>query len=534
MNIARRTLTVAGSHYLLGFLVLLVCFFSSACDAKKKGATINRDSFASSAAYLGRARTQPINTIVDQDKPYIKKINLVYSSHADEIHDRDTPSPPGWDSYDGSRYTPQRGYGWLIDLLGYGRDRGIAGNVVLADGTKTSPRELGRPELANFQGKHDESDLLVFRIDVPDGWYRISCASVDPDSSTGKPLVDQRTFKCRAHDVVFAGANYGSPTLAGGRRLIEGHGIVEATDGHLRIVVGDPAYAGWTWSHPGPWNKRWQRWWYNESKYAKGWWQVLTRKVDPGFHFLTLNALEIERVRPPKARPPLIFRDYFNRDDHPDINYGVAEQNRWLRVNLHARLPDLHDASLHATSIRLAGPPEGASVSGLLQQQTSPAAGIIRYSTRLSLFTGTGSRKHSGSQEAGVVLLAEPGATNDFNSTFVGVRFDGNTAGAKGALVYRVGDGNKGFRTRADIPEGSLPLRITEGEYEIVIEHDVSRNILRRIQINGIDLTDRWSVAERTQRVAQGRFGLRSAITNDSRRANVRQYYWFYRVERLT
>jgi hypothetical protein len=72
MNIARRTLTVAGSHYLLGFLVLLVCFFSSACDAKKKGATINRDSFASSAAYLGRARTQPINTIVDQDKPYIK------------------------------------------------------------------------------------------------------------------------------------------------------------------------------------------------------------------------------------------------------------------------------------------------------------------------------------------------------------------------------------------------------------------------------------------------------------------------------
>jgi hypothetical protein len=173
-------------------------------------------------------------------------------------------------------------------------------------------------------------------------------------------------------------------------------------------------------------------------------------------------------------------------------------------------------------------------VSGLLQQQTSPAAGIIRYSTRLSLFTGTGSRKHSGSQEAGIVLLAEPGAANDFNSTFVGVRFDGNTAGAKGALVYRVGDGNKGFRTRADIPDGSLPLRITEGEYEIVVEHDVSRNLLRRIQINGLDLTDRWSVAERTQRVAQGRFGLRSAITNDSRRANVRQYYWFYRVERLT
>jgi hypothetical protein len=34
--------------------------------------------------------------------------------------------------------------------------------------------------------------------------------------------------------------------------------------------------------------------------------------------------------------------------------------------------------------------------------------------------------------------------------------------------------------------------------------------------------------------VAQGRFGIRSAITNDSRRANVRQYYWFYQVEHLT
>ena len=106
--------------------------------------------------------------------------------------------------------------------------------------------------------------------------------------------------------------------------------------------------------------------------------------------------------------------------------------------------------------------------------------------------------------------------------------------GAKGALVYRVGNGKKGFRTRADIPDASLPLRIAEGEYEIVVEHDVSRNILRRIQINGIDLTNRWSAAERTPRMAHGRFGLRSAITNDSRRADVRQYYWFYRVERLT
>ena len=66
------------------------------------------------------------------------------------------------------------------------------------------------------------------------------------------PLVDQRSFKCRAHDVVFAGFSYGVPLKIQGNRLVEGSEGVEVTDGHLRVVVGDPAYGGWTWSYPGP------------------------------------------------------------------------------------------------------------------------------------------------------------------------------------------------------------------------------------------------------------------------------------------
>jgi hypothetical protein len=195
---------------------------------------------------------------------YVKKIDLVYRPLQDE-HRRTalnqlTPTPNGWEPYDGSAYTPKRGYGWLTNLRGEGRDRGTRGIVVLADGTRTSPANLGRPELANFQGRHGENRPLVFRIDLADGWYRVSCASVDPSHSEGKPLVDRRSFKCRAHDAVFAGAKYGAPTVVGGRQLVERSGTVEVTDGHLRIVVGDPSYPGWTWSHAGPWYSDLSHW----------------------------------------------------------------------------------------------------------------------------------------------------------------------------------------------------------------------------------------------------------------------------------
>jgi hypothetical protein len=84
----------------------------------------------------------------------VKRINFIYRPLRDEHRktalNQQTPTPKGWEAYDGSAYTPERGYRWLTNLRGVGRDRGVQGIVVLADGTKTSPEKLNRPELANF------------------------------------------------------------------------------------------------------------------------------------------------------------------------------------------------------------------------------------------------------------------------------------------------------------------------------------------------------------------------------------------------
>ena len=178
----------------------------------------------------------------------------------------------------------------------------------------TSARALGRLELANWQGTHRENHPLVFRIDLPSGWYRVTCASA---GFRALPVVDQRSFKCRARDAVFAGPNYGAPLKVGGSDLIEGSNIVEVTDGHLRIVVGDPAYGGWTWYYKGPWYRGWGQWWgkWGDHRYAETWGQKLTRVVDPGFHSLRLNSLEIERITAPVKQSSVFFRDFFNRDD---------------------------------------------------------------------------------------------------------------------------------------------------------------------------------------------------------------------------
>lgn len=517
-------------------LFCLVFFLLSGCDPKANSRSKSPDGAASHTRIAAEpARTMPIDTLIEHDKPYVKKINLVYSTGRNErtFYNHQTPTPEGWEPYDGSMYTRERGYGWLTDLLGYGRDRGGRGTLILADGTTTSPEELGRTELANFQGKHPDNDLLVFRIDVPDGWYRVSCASVDAIAGEGKPLVDQRSFKCRAHDVVFAGANYGAPANAAGQQLIEGSGVVEATHGHLRIVVGDPAYAGWTWSHPGPWNKGWRHWWYNHSQYANGWFQILTRRVDPGFHFLGLNSLEIERVPTPPAKSVVVFRDFFNRDDNADINCGVTPDKHWEKVKLHPDVPDFHKVELYRTSFKFRGPTQGPSIAGLLQRQASLPNGIFRYSTRVSLFTGEGSRKRLGRQEAGIILLAEPSRPGEFNSTFVGVQFDSSRADTKGRLVYSVGDGQENYRTRIEVPDTALPFQITEGEFEIIVEHDVTKNVLSRIKVNGVDVTDFWSLDQRMQRNTRGLFGIRSAIHNTNPRVKLQQYFWYYRVEKL-
>jgi hypothetical protein len=403
--------------------------------------------------------------------------------------------------------------------------------VVLPDGTKTTPRELKRPELANFQGRHGENRPLVFRIDLPDGWYRVTCASVDPDHTSGKPLVDQRSFKCRAHDVVFAGANYGAPTVVGGRRLVEGSGIVEVTDGHLRIIIGDPAYTGWVWAHPGPLNKRWRRWWYDESGYANGWYQVLSRTVDPGFHSISLNSLQIERVAAPQIKSELIFRDFFNRDDNSDVNAAVPPSKRWVKQKLYPRFPPPADADMYKTAVRFTASKRGSSATGLLQQRASPASGTVRYSTRVSFFAGEGSQKRSGTQEAGIVLLAEPSNVSEFSSTFVGIRLVGWPAATKGSLVYSVGDGGTNYRTKLEVLDTDLPFKITEGEFEIIVEHDAAKNILRRIEVNGTDVTDHFPLEARVQRISRGLYGMRSVIDNTSPYVSLRQFFWYYRVE---
>ena len=466
------------------------------------------------------------HTIVPELSSFHKKINLVFTGT------RRTANPAGWEEYDGSIYDAERGYGWLADLSRQGRDRGAKAAITLSDGTKTTPEDIGRLELANWQGTHQENQPIVFRIDLPNGWYRISCTSVAP-GSPGLPLVDQRSVKCRAHDVVFAGANYGPPLVVGGDRLVEGCGIVEVTDSHLRIMVGDPAYGGWTWRYRGPWYEGWRRWWGFEHHYAHSWYQKLTRMVDPGFHALRLNSLAIEPMAAPRERASLIFRDFFNRDDHPDMNAGVVASARWVKVKLHPSFHDEIRAELSSTSIKLTGPQSGTAVIGLLQSGLSPAEGVIRYSTRVSLFTGEGSQIHSGAQEAGMMIMANPRGPTEFNSTFVGVGLDSSHPEALGRLIYRVGDGQAGYRTNLAIPDRALPFKITEGELEIILDHDVGAKVLRQIRVNGVDVTDQWALQDRRLPLQRGLFGIRSTFNSARSQVSLRQFYWYYRVEKL-
>ena len=454
-----------------------------------------------------------------------KKINFVFSKN------RKTPNPAGWDEYDGSIYNPERGYGWLTDLSGKGRDRGADAAIILRNGMKSTLQELDRLELANWQGAADNVPQ-IFRIDLPDGWYSVTCTSVDPGVGP-LPLVDMRSFKCRAHNAVFAGPDYGPPLTAGGEELVEGAGIVEATDGHLRIVAGDPAYGGWTWSHPGPWYKGWGRWLGHDYMYANNWHQKFTRAVDPGFHSLRMNSIEIERVDMPVRNTSLIFRDFFNRDNSQDVNTGVAEADHWTKFNLNRGEKESLNVELYQTSIRVSDNDSGEGIIGLLQNKPGPDSGVIRYSTRVSLFTGAGSNKLSGFQEAGIIILADSNEPTDFNTTFIGVGYDGRRSGSTGFLIYRSGDGKEGYRISLEVPDTSLPFNITEGEYGIVVDHDISQNILTAIIINGIDVTNYWGVKERTQMIKHGMYGIRSVIGKSNPNVNLQQFYWYYQVNYL-
>ena len=86
-------------------------------------------------------------------------------------------------------------------------------------------------------------------------------------------------------------------------------------------------------------------------------------------------------------------------------------------------------AELYKTSIKLTAPRKGKGVVSLVQQKLSPEEGIVRYSTSVSLFTGEGSRIHSGIQEAGLLILGAVPEVTEFNSTFIGVAFDRSRRG---------------------------------------------------------------------------------------------------------
>ena len=470
----------------------------------------------------------------------ILQIDEKQSSHFKKVHKkinflpnvkrRRTPNPAGWEAYDGTVYNSERGYGWLIDRSRSGRDRGLKAKVVLADGSKASIRDLERNELTTWQGFQD-SDINVFKVDLPNGWYKVTCSSVDPGSSP-LPLKDLRCFKCRGNDVVFAGADYGRPVVVGGDDLVEGSSIVEVTDGHLRIVVGDSAYGGWTWTHIGPWYSGWARWIANDYGYAKNWYQRFIRKVDPGYHSVRMNAMEIESVEAPEKKSDIIFRDFFNRDNSQELSKGVSEERKWIRVQKIEHLS--LNAELYHTSIKVEAQGEEQGELVLIQKQKSPESGIIRYSTRVSLFNGAGSNIHSGIQEAGIIILADPGSPTRVNSTFAGVGFDSTRSGTMGWLKYRVGDGAGGYRTDIEIPDTVLPFKITEGEYEVVVEHDVQRNIITALKVNNVDVTKELSDAERSQRLKSGYYGIGSMINNMRSGINLNQFYWYYRVEQLT
>jgi hypothetical protein len=479
------------------------------------------------AQHVLAGEPSPSPTATQEHQPLRKRINFIST-----VGKRRTPSPPGWEEYDGSIYTKERGYGWLSDFALSGWDGGGVGQMILPDDTRASPRALGRLELANWQGNHRENRPLVFRVDLPDGWYRVTCTSVDPDNAP-LPLVDQRSIKFRAHDVVFAGPAYGAPLAIEGNRLVEGSGIVEVTEGHLRIVVGDPAYGGWTWSYNGPWYRGWRAWFgkWNLQRYAESWYQKLTRTVDPGFHSLRFNSLEIDQVAAPTAQSTLFFRDFFNRDDSPDINAGVARTHRWVKVTLKPSVPQDIRYDLYKTAIRLTSSAAGKRAIGLAQEKLTPPTGRIRYSTRVSLFIGEGSKIHSGSQEAGLLMLAESGGPSEFNSTFLGVAFDSDRPETQGWVRFRVGDGRNGYRTNLEIPDTLLPFKVTEGEYEVVIDHDVEENVLALVRINGVDITHLFSANDRKQRVARGAFGLRASMDSKNSGVHLEQFYWYYRVE---
>jgi hypothetical protein len=218
-----------------------------------------------------------------------------------------------------------------------------------------------------------------------------------------------------------------------------------------------------------------------------------------------------------------VFRDFFNRDDDPDINRHVPEAARWTRRDLRAGAAPI-GAALSTTSLALTA--TSPSAVAFVQGEPSPARGVVRYSTRVSVMSGEGSRSGSGVHEAGLLLLGDR-AVADTAATFVGLSIDGD----RGGVTVRVGDGAGGYLAAVTIAAARLPFEVAAGEHEIEVDHDVVGRVLRRIAVNGIDVTPLVPPEARRQRVERGLFGLRAAMEPVSARQRLQQFYWVYRVE---
>jgi hypothetical protein len=101
-------------------------------------------------------------------------------------------------------------------------------------------------------------------------------------------------------------------------------------------------------------------------------------------------------------------------------------------------------------------------------------------------------------------------------------------------VKYRVGDGTNWYRTNIEIPDTALPFKIAEGEYEIVVDHDVRGNSLSQLQINGADITGHVALSDRKQRIRRGLFGVRSSMDPLGSGVDLQQFYWHYRVEEIS
>ena len=82
-----------------------------------------------------------------------------------------------------------------------------------------------------------------------------------------------------------------------------------------------------------------------------------------------------------------------------------------------------------------------------------------------------------------------------------------------------------------EIPDTSLPFKVREGEYEILVDHDVENNLLKQVRVNGVDMTTFLSLPSRKQRISRGFFGIRASMDAQGSGVNLQQFYWYYRVE---